>query len=82
MSAVYTFAHLRVGEPKLRVLSVSGVILPLAMMSVTVMLGSPVKPVHEPSNADADSVFVLGLYVRPVSLLSASTPVGLSANRI
>ena len=72
--------NLKVEEPKFLVESVSGRILPFNVTSVTDTLGSPTNPVLEPLNRLAVNVFVPGLYLRSVSLLSASTPVGLSAN--
>ena len=80
MSAVYTFENLRVEEPKFLTASLSGNKLPFNVTSVTEIFGSPVSPVLEPLNSDAVNVFVPGLYNKSVSLLSASTPVGLSAN--
>ena len=82
MSAVYTFENLTDGEPKFLTASVSGKIFPFNVTSVTEILGSPVSPVHEPLNSDAVNVFVPGLYNKSVSLLSGSTPVGLSANNM
>ena len=72
--------NLKVEEPKFLVESVSGRILPFNVTSVIDTLGSPTNPVLEPLNSDAVNVFVPGLYNRSVSLLSGSTPVGLSAN--
>ena len=59
-------------DPKLLIPLTSGNILPLSVILVTVMLGSPVNPVQSPANDAAVSVFVPGLYFRSVSVLTVS----------